>query len=411
MPYLNPEDIHPYDPRFRPLLVPVAGIFDEPSVTVCINREWIPHLDGVIGRLLRHNAWIGEDLEQERGTQNILKLLIALANGMDCMPSDPCCPELIELTRTQILNQYLSTYNTWNQNNADQRTMNTLMYNGDYHSLWLNGGDNYNSGGNGHLCNAIDHYVNEMMRGYAQQAALLLAVSQAASAAFFALGAALGVFTAGASIGVGLAVGVGLTLAANEWTSLLGDTEAQRKVKCCMFDALENQPVDGNTFLASADNCGFDAGSREETLRQQVAWTNHQPGNHEAFMVALSQASEGDTRACDCGCEIEDVVLVSDNPQTTITRLTDTTWHYQSTYKPGDDPGRPDSVQGHVRDQFYRCVNFTHFTEAHSAGSTRNCEGVWNSVIGGQGGLAIEIKWVKWDGIAIDTIITVACDE
>lgn len=72
------------DPRSSPVPVPGAGVFDSPAVPLCINTEWCGHLDGLLGRLLLPDAWIGTEAEIEAAIQEVQKLLVALAQIGDC---------------------------------------------------------------------------------------------------------------------------------------------------------------------------------------------------------------------------------------------------------------------------------------------------------------------------------------
>lgn len=77
-------DTPPIDPRYSPVPIPTAGVFDSPTVVLCINAEWASHLDGLLGRLLHPNAWIGTEEEKEAAIQEVGKLLIALLPVGDC---------------------------------------------------------------------------------------------------------------------------------------------------------------------------------------------------------------------------------------------------------------------------------------------------------------------------------------
>ena len=68
---------------FEPLIAPSAGIFDAPSVWVCVNTEWWSRLVSRLYVLVREDAWQGDNEEQVRASQEIEKLL-AMANCEDC---------------------------------------------------------------------------------------------------------------------------------------------------------------------------------------------------------------------------------------------------------------------------------------------------------------------------------------
>ena len=68
---------------FAKIPAPAAGIFDAPSIYVCVNTEWWSHLIERIRVLTRLDAWKGDNAEQVRASQEIEKLL-AMANCEDC---------------------------------------------------------------------------------------------------------------------------------------------------------------------------------------------------------------------------------------------------------------------------------------------------------------------------------------
>jgi len=76
--------IVPYDTRLNPIAPPSAGIFDEPTRPICINVKWIPHLDGVLERLVWEDAWDGDEATVQNAIAQVRKLMVALALGNSC---------------------------------------------------------------------------------------------------------------------------------------------------------------------------------------------------------------------------------------------------------------------------------------------------------------------------------------
>lgn len=68
---------------FDKIPAPEVGIFDAPSVWVCVNTEWWSYLLERIKVLTRLDAWLGDETEQTRAAQEVEKLL-AMANCEDC---------------------------------------------------------------------------------------------------------------------------------------------------------------------------------------------------------------------------------------------------------------------------------------------------------------------------------------
>jgi len=75
-----------YDPHPSETPAPVAGVFDDPSITLCLNVDWVSWLDTVIARLAHFNAWTGDDDEKFRAVSEVNKLLAALVKGCDVTP-------------------------------------------------------------------------------------------------------------------------------------------------------------------------------------------------------------------------------------------------------------------------------------------------------------------------------------
>ncbi|MBZ0275106.1 MAG: tail fiber protein [Anaerolineae bacterium] len=74
----------PDDARFNGIPVPGTGIFDSPTVKVCINSEWVSHLEGLLERLLHTDAWQGTDAQIEFATNQVASLLTKLSTIEDC---------------------------------------------------------------------------------------------------------------------------------------------------------------------------------------------------------------------------------------------------------------------------------------------------------------------------------------
>lgn len=91
--------LFPYDTRYRPIAPPTAGIFDEPTIGVCINVQWAAHLDGVLERLLWPDAWAGSEGLKIWAVGEVTKLIVSLiqrnpCGGGDCMSE--CCDDILE---------------------------------------------------------------------------------------------------------------------------------------------------------------------------------------------------------------------------------------------------------------------------------------------------------------------------
>lgn len=108
----TPEILRPYDPRHVPLIPPVPDVLDCPTVAICINASWVSHIDGMIGRLLYRDAWLGDDEEIDRAIEQIRKLLATMKVGnMSC-----CCDGeqvISRITEDGIYEESADGGNTW----------------------------------------------------------------------------------------------------------------------------------------------------------------------------------------------------------------------------------------------------------------------------------------------------------
>lgn len=107
---LVPEIMSPYDVRHVPLPPPAPGIFDCPTVQVCINSFWVSHLDGLLERLIYRDAWLGTEDEIDRAIGEINKLLAAFK---ECNMSCGCGESLSRLTADGVYQESDDGGVTW----------------------------------------------------------------------------------------------------------------------------------------------------------------------------------------------------------------------------------------------------------------------------------------------------------
>lgn len=74
------------EPFESPLTIPSAGVFDSPTVQLCINQQWASVLDGLVGQLLRPEIWDGSGQPVDDVIQQVHLLLIALGTNGECSP-------------------------------------------------------------------------------------------------------------------------------------------------------------------------------------------------------------------------------------------------------------------------------------------------------------------------------------
>lgn len=80
-PYLTTDE-----PFETPLAIPAWGVFDQPTIQLCINGEWASILDGLIGKLLNPAIWDGDGADVDAVIQQVHLLLVALGTNGECPP-------------------------------------------------------------------------------------------------------------------------------------------------------------------------------------------------------------------------------------------------------------------------------------------------------------------------------------
>lgn len=74
------------EPFETPLTIPVEGVFDSPTVQLCINSKWASILDGLVGQLLNRAMWDGSQQQIDDVIQQVHVLLVALGINGECSP-------------------------------------------------------------------------------------------------------------------------------------------------------------------------------------------------------------------------------------------------------------------------------------------------------------------------------------
>jgi len=72
------------EPYERPLTIPSAGVFDSPTVQLCVNAQWASILDGLVGQLLTPAIWDGSGQAVDDVIQQVHLLLVALGSNGEC---------------------------------------------------------------------------------------------------------------------------------------------------------------------------------------------------------------------------------------------------------------------------------------------------------------------------------------
>lgn len=115
-----------YDPIGRPHDIPPVGIFDEPTVNICVNSQWMSSLAAGIERFIYTDAWNGTDDEKAAAINQVLSLLgrigdpgrIGECNDM----ANGCCYDDVQRRLDQYGNSEISINGgDWQQDPNDPR--------------------------------------------------------------------------------------------------------------------------------------------------------------------------------------------------------------------------------------------------------------------------------------------------
>jgi len=111
--------IVPWDIIRNGFPIPPDGIFDAPSLQICINRIWANRLASAILRLAYRDAWLGTEQQQQDAVEQINIFLAELMLAEDCEPKTMNCTCIYPVnatinyySSTDILNQTIN--NIWN---------------------------------------------------------------------------------------------------------------------------------------------------------------------------------------------------------------------------------------------------------------------------------------------------------
>lgn len=345
-------------PRTKPTPIPTPSIFEEPTYCFKINKDWAGHFLGVILiGLNQPDTWTPDETHDiEWARLQVIEWVARLLTENDCMP---CCDDLVEqltalveinntmLTNittivtnlttvinnqvTQIDNsqtiidnsetvieqntqdlitQITNIYNNQVINNTNVSNLNQMIYDGTPQSISPELGENFNStGGDDALCGAVKAYIDNVVNYYttrvnlAQQA---FNITAAGAAALFTLITG-GLGLPAAVIGLGALTATAANVSNALWNAIASDSEAKRKVYCCMFDSLKDQPITLEAFKNAVLDCGFDPTTFEGRIAGLIQ-NESSDSNYLAFLRALGQSAGGN--AIDCKCCADELILV-----------------------------------------------------------------------------------------------------
>jgi len=334
--------IVPYDTRLNPVSPPSVGVFDEPTRPVCINVEWIPHIEGLLERLVWDDAWEGTDTEVDTAIGEIRKLMVAMAIGGDCVsvgsfrlqqnPENLC--QLMQSFDGGNTYSLAFDYSLCSNNNAlttddisdlSQQIENLRnQFDGSTGSIApdmvydATPDDNLRDTA---LCHAVYELVIimcEMEIEYRRQVSLSATIT---AVILGLVGVAITVLTGATATPFYLAVASALaggfgTIFAGLSDAILNDKQARIDVACCMKSALDGATISKTAFENSLDSCGFIGTDNNAQLAGAISQMLTQDDIYETFLNELQKAYRlAELGIADCVC---------DNPET----LWEKTWDF-----------------------------------------------------------------------------------
>jgi|GEM_PF-3120533 len=323
--------IRPYDTRLNPLSPPSVGIFDEPTRPVCINVDWIPHIEGLLERLVWDDAWEGTTEEVDTAIAEIRKLMVALAIGGDCVsvgnfrlrqnPNNPC--ELEQSTdggNTYSLAFDYSLCMTTNAITSDdlvsleealQQILN--QFDGSTGSVAPNmvyDSTPEDADRDLALCHAVNEMVAIMCEMELENRKQIALGSSILGAVIGLIGIAVTIGSGGAATPFYIALATAFfggfaTVFGGLSEAILTDQQARADVACCMYDALKGSTISGTAFENSLGGCGFSGLDNNAQLAGAIAQMLTAQDVYQSFLDQLEKAyTLANLGLVDCPCEL-----------------------------------------------------------------------------------------------------------
>lgn len=270
-----------YDPRYTPVGIPSAGVFDEPTYMICINAEWWGHVGGVLSRLAELDAWKSDDIEEKReAVQSALLILQEIGKRVECGMSQFLLRQ--SPTNSCILQQSSDGGQTWitafnyslcstggggqtiNITNAQTYIEHvTNQWNTDidivYNNITINDGDT-----NASYCHALKVLIigilqgalERLQNGNNQELVIQAIVGGVSIAGAFIFGTPLAGLTTAIGVTLSLATSAVMgQLDENKIARVLGDDGLLDEIRCCAYQNIENTKVSELSFSQMFDSC------------------------------------------------------------------------------------------------------------------------------------------------------------
>lgn len=348
---IDPLTITNYTPFIDPIPpLTIENAMEGELIVACFSKAYLPYIAALIEPLVWADRFEGTEEQRAHSAALFEDLRFILVKGGNCM-FDPCCEgdgekltaliSLIEINNTNqieiinnqttVINQTneviyqnaVNQYNEWVTNNTAVSVYNQQLYDGTPQSINPNIGENWDDD-NDILCAAIRRWIDYVIYAetltITQEAQATAAITTAFAAALIAAAAPTAGIGAVAGIVVG-AVGALAGFAFNNWLAAMNDPELRRKVYCCMYENMQEQPVTEESFASSVDDCGFDGFSPEANIAVRVQTYNRAQANYLAFLRMLGQTTSGNEADCMCDCDNAAEIVTSGEYGNVVTNM------------------------------------------------------------------------------------------
>ncbi len=349
MAYKNDNDrmlkIPMYDPRAQPLPVEPVGVFDGPTVTICINQDWArKHVVNVLYRLAWVDAWTGTDEEVATAVSEANRLISVLStSSSNCAttgdnlllrqnPTDPCLLEQSTdggltwstafdyvLCQSSGLDATTSIADLEAQLAALIASFNALS--GDIAQLYPNLVYDMTSEDDIRdlaLCAATDAIVDFICELVLKERENQATIARIGAIILSITSAALTVSGIGSPVGLAIAA-VLVEGYASIWDgvseTILGDEVAKDLVACCMYNTLKGTTISQTAFEQSLDNCNFTPLSPEAQIAGAIVGMLSDDDFYIAFIDFLDEKirpAELGLVSCNCAAPTQTFYLECD---------------------------------------------------------------------------------------------------
>lgn len=282
-------------PNFRPFLTPIPiptpGICDSPSMSLCINYEWLPIIRGLLHVLDQPDVWDTTDADELFNVRQQIKEISAMS-GCLCGygKTDLQIRNIVDIT---LNNQLVQIFNADGLDGvAPDRPDSTF---------------DTDSGDTGDeirereiaLCWAVQDYVTTVVEKGIFNAFIPDAITMLTTGGIAFLVGPIG----------GLVYRVASEIFETVINMVANDAELIEKVSCCMLDGLQGLALTEANFATALDGCGFGALSDEAFIADAVRMGLDDTGNFLSFVSVLGSYMNVVDILDECPCDPDGCIV------------------------------------------------------------------------------------------------------